>query len=449
MAILKTERNGGKISALFEFTQGIQIDARLAEQEISVQRAWARALQGLNVLSSDEVTQIETVLTRAQSLMAKGDFPWRIEDEDIHMNLERYVTEDLGELGKKMHWGRSRNDLIATTLRLYVRDTLGLVTEQAQMLIDALVDLAEKNSDALIPGLTHVQHGQPIRFAHFVLSHAQAVRRDLRRLADAVREATDEMPLGAAALAGTPLKISLATIAQELGFKTPAANSYDAVGNRDFMLQALNAFSQLALHLSRLAEDCIFWSSTSVGLLQLPKDWSTGSSIMPNKRNPDVPELVRGRSAHILGAANEAAALVKGLPTSYASDLHELKSVYMRAFDEIQACLGVFPSFVRGLTLNPKRAQELLNRGHLLATEIADALVEKGFSFREAYKKIAGLVEKAEAQGRQVHEIVAQEVPELADRHFSFEAAVEARTQPGGTSRAQVAQQLQALKIRR
>lgn len=446
MGILKSDRNSGDVSALYEFTQGIAVDARLASQEIAVQRAWARGLHKIAVLSEKELGLVEKNLGEAQSLIESNTFEWRVEDEDIHMNLERFATQSLGELGKKMHWGRSRNDLIATTLRLYARDSLKEVGTQTRALIAALVTLAEANTEILMPGLTHVQHGQPLRFSHFVLSHAQALVRDLRRLEQAQQEAVSEMPLGSAALAGTPLNISLGEIAQELGFATAAANSYDAVGNRDFLLQGLNAMSQLAIHLSRLSEDCIYWSSTSVGLLQLPKDWSTGSSIMPNKRNPDVPELIRAKSAHILGAANEGAALMKGVPTSYASDLHELKGVYMRAFDELRASLKVFPPFIVGLKVNKARANEILGRGHILATEIADALVEKGSSFRDAYKKIAGLVEKAEASGKQVHEVVAAELPELADRNFSFEKAVEMRRQSGGTSLEQVKKQITMLK---
>lgn len=446
MGILKSDRNSGDVNALYEFTQGIAVDARLATQEIAVQRAWARGLQRIGVVTEQELGLIERNLGEAQALIESGNFEWRVEDEDIHMNLERFATQSLGELGKKMHWGRSRNDLIATTLRLYARDSLQKVSTQTRTLIQGLVSLAEANTEILMPGLTHVQHGQPLRFSHFVLSHAQALVRDLRRLENARNEAMSEMPLGSAALAGTPLDISLTAIAQELGFNAPAANSYDAVGNRDFLLEGLNAMSQLAIHMSRLSEDCIYWSSTSVGLMQLPKDWSTGSSIMPNKRNPDVPELIRAKAAHILGAANEGAALMKGVPTSYASDLHELKGVFMRAFDEISASLKVFPPFITGLKVNTARAQEILGRGHILATEIADALVEKGSSFRDAYKKIAGLVEKAEAQGKQVHEIVATELPELAARSFTFEKAVELRKQSGGTSLEQVKKQISMLK---
>ena len=432
--------------ALFEFTQGIAVDARLAKQEIAVQRAWARGLAQLGVLNARELLAVEGNLTQANDFIAKGQFEWREEDEDIHMNLERFATQSLGELGKKMHWGRSRNDLIATTLRLYARDSLDETATRVRGLVDALVATAEREIDVLMPGLTHVQNGQPLRFAHFLLSHAQAFGRDVKRLDQAREEAMSEMPLGSAALAGTPLPISLSAIAEELGFAAPAANSYDAVGNRDFMLQAMNALSQLAIHLSRLSEDVIYWSSTSVGLLRLPKDWSTGSSIMPNKRNPDVPELIRAKAAHILGAANEGAALVKGVPTSYASDLHELKSVFMRALDETNACLKVFPPFIRGLNVNKARADEIIKRGHILATEIADALVAKGSTFRDAYKKIAGLVEKAEAEGRQVHEIVEKEVPELKGIDFSYEKAVEARQNAGGTSRARVLEQITQLR---
>lgn len=441
MAILSTNTKRSSCRKLFEFTQGIGVDSRLCTQEVQVQKAWARGLGKLGILSSGEQKDVERILDEAWAQMENGRFEWKVEDEDIHMNLERYVTERAGALGKKMHFGRSRNDLIATTLRLFARDSLSWVEEGLLELVDALTERAEKDKDVLVPGLTHVQHGQPIRHGHVLAAHGWAFFRDLERLRQAKTGAMATLPLGAAALSGTTLDIDLSAIALELGFVSPSFNSYDSVGDRDFILEALNVFSLFGVHLSRLAEDCILWSSTAMGLVKLPAEWSTGSSIMPNKRNPDVPELTRAKAAHLIAAATNAHVLMKAVPTSYGSDLHELKSVYIRAIDECLACLSVLPSFIRGLEPNQKIASALLDRGHLLATEIADELVRAGLPFREAYGRVALLVEVAEQSGIQLQAIPEAKrkelISELSQAFFlglTPEFAVERRTNQGGTS---------------
>jgi len=437
MSILKSGRNAGQEVKLFQFTSGLEVDALLYPEEIRVQKAWARALQMLGVLTPDELAKAKASLGRAGLLMDAGTFPWRVEDEDVHMNLERFVTEECGELGKKIHFGRSRNDLIATTLRLYVArrlsETVALVRTQAL----ALATQAERSVDLLVPGYTHLQHGQPIRLSLFWQAHAEALTRDLRRLEQARLGCLERMPLGAAALAGTPLGINLQLIASELGFRAPTRNAYDAVGDRDFMLEALSALALLGVHLSRFCEDIIFFSSSSVGLMTLPKDWSTGSSIMPNKRNPDVAELTRAKCAHLLGALANGFALMKGLPSSYNGDLHELKGVVIRAFLESEKVLTVLPHFTAGLVANGTVAKSLLGRGHLLATEMADDLVSQGKSFRDAYKQIAAAIESAETEGLQIHEGI--------DR-FTFETAVERRQNAGGTSKASLKASLASLR---
>ncbi len=455
MGILTNQRNAERPKALFEFTQGVDVDARLASHEVRVQKAWAKALAQARILDADEAAKISGALDEALSLIRAGGFEWRVEDEDVHMNLERFVTEKAGSLGKKMHTGRSRNDLIATTLRLFVHASVSETAQAVRQLALALVQRAEKDLDVLVPGLTHVQHGQPIRHGHVLAGHAWAFARDLERLQIAATRALAAMPLGAAALAGTTLELDFSKLARDLGFASPCLNSYDAVGDRDFMIEAIDAFASVALHLSRLSEDCIYWSSTAVGLVKLPKDWSTGSSIMPNKRNPDVPELTRGKSAHVIAAATNAHALVKALPTSYDSDLHELKGVYLRAFDQLGECLAVFPYFVAGLEPDPAKAERLLKTGHILATEVADELARNGVPFREAYAQVAALVERAEAQGVQIEDLGqsdwAKHAPKLpADfpKKLGARSAVERRSAPGGTSLAQAQAGIAALKDR-
>jgi argininosuccinate lyase len=450
MAIL---RNSKSNYALFNFTQGIEVDKRLADFEIATQLAWARELQLSGYLKRADLKKITKCLGSAKKLIAQNKFEWRIEDEDIHMNLERFVTAKLGELGKRMHLGRSRNDLIATTLRLYVSHSLVIAADQLKGLGLALYKTAKSNVSIAMPGTTHLQNGQPVLFAHALSAHAWPLTRDLKRLENAQAMALANMPIGAAALAGSPLELNLYRLAKALGFKTPNHNSYDAVADRDFMLESASALALIGVHISRLCEDLIFWASAPVGLVLLPKEWSTGSSIMPNKRNPDVAELCRAKSAKLIGAANTAHTLIKGLPFSYNSDLHELKSVLMGAFDNLGEMLEVLPRLVENLKVNKKKAALLLGQGHILATEIADELTNSGMPFREAYQVVAELVEAAEIKGRQVHELPRSDVKKLAptlDRKFlsklSAESAIKRRNLPGGTSPAQVAMSLKLLK---
>ena len=451
--VLSSKLNDSKSLELYQFTQGIDVDARLCAQEVRVQKAWAHALSKINSLTAEENGQIQAALDEALTLMNAGTFDWRVRDEDIHMNLERFVTEKCGSLGKKMHLGRSRNDLIATTLRLFVADSMLEISTLLKNLVLAIADQAEKQMHVIVPGFTHLQHGQPIRFGHVLASHGWAFKRDSERSSHAAKDALQSMPIGSAALAGTTLKVSLADLAAELGFTQPSLNSYDSVGDRDFILDALAVLSTSAVHLSRISEDFIIWSSTPVALVKLPPAWSTGSSIMPNKRNPDVPELVRGKSAHLMGAHANALTLLKSVPTSYGSDLHELKSVFLRAFDEAKKCLEILPHFIREITVDEKRAQELCKMGHILATEVADELASQGVPFREAYATVAKLVERAELLGIQVEDLpidfLEETAPLLSPKFLetlSVESAVERRNQAGGTSLGTANKALTSLK---
>lgn len=412
--------------ALFAFTNGVLTDVRLASEEVAVQKAWVDALVDAKMFSSDEALKTHAALDEALMLMRSGDFPWRIEDEDIHMNLERFITQKLGETGKRVHLGRSRNDLIATTLRLFVNHSLVHIKTSLKNLILIIAQKSENLMDILVPGMTHMQHGQPIRFGHILAGHGWAFARDWQKLTLAEQLCLAYMPLGSAALSGTSIPISLENLASTLGFASPPLNSYDAVSDRDFLLDSLHGFSMIGIHMSRLAEDFVNWSSTPNGLVILPPAWSTGSSIMPNKRNPDVPELIRAKSAHLISAANQSQVLMKGLPTSYNSDLHELKSVFMRAFDECSSCLEILGSFIAEIQIDKDRAHSLLKQGHLLATEIANTMTLAGSSFREAYEKTAAMVQNAQVQGVSVES--------LHHSHLTYEMAVEARKLLGGTS---------------
>lgn len=453
MSVLSTKRQPTKSELLASFTNGVVPDAKLYQQEIRVQLAWAHGLSQIGILSKAENTEIEKALMLAQEEMQTGKFDWRTQDEDIHMNIERFVNEKTNGLGKKMHAGRSRNDLIATTLKLHVADTAEETSLLLKTFISALAAFAEKNIDVLIPGMTHLQNGQPIRFSHAILGHAWALKRDIERFETVKANALKVMPLGSAALAGTTLPIDLGTIASTLGFTSAPINSYDSVGDRDAVVEMLQASAFFGAHLSRLCEDIIYWASAPVGLLKLSPNWSTGSSIMPNKRNPDIAELARGKSALWMGDSSGVLTLLKGLGTCYGSDLHESKIPYLRVTDDVKLTLSIMTPFVSELTVDTKKAKSLLNHGHILATEIADALTLKGLPFREAYALVATMVETAEAKNIQVHELKNNELKAVTDKidetffeTLSFESTVEKRNFSGGTSKAQVQSQIKNLK---
>ena len=449
MSVLSTNRQPTKSELLVSFTNGVKPDSELYREEIKVQKAWAQGLLEIGILNSNEFSEIDNALTMAHKLIETNEFVWRLEDEDIHMNLERFVNEQTKNLGKKMHAGRSRNDLIATTLKLHVASSAATISDRIDILIKAIVFIAENNLDVIIPGMTHLQNGQPIRWSHALLGHAWALKRDEKSFLRVKENALSSMPLGSAALAGTTLPIDLDKMAKTLGFQAPSFNSYDSIGERDSIINFLQASAHFGVHLSRLCEDIIYWSSAPVGLVELSGNWSTGSSIMPNKRNPDIAELARGKAALWMGDCAGVLSLVKGLATSYASDLHESKIPYLRVFNDLFLTLDIFPHFISELKINKNKASLLLNQGHILATEIANHLTDKGMPFREAYSRVATLVELAESKNIQIHQLAIADIQvmtKLLDAEYfdklSFEAAVEKRNFPGGTSIDQLEKQI-------
>ncbi len=433
MQILSTSVNSEKNIELVNFTQGLDVDIKFFSQEIAVQLAWAKGLISCGYLSESEWQSVKTTLNKAKTLIEQGAFDWRIQEEDIHMNLERFVTGELGELGKKIHYGRSRNDLIATSLRLFVAECAQNLVGLTKELGKVVVNKSEAWLKHIVPGMTHLQSGQPIRLGHMFSAHAFALSRDLHRFESIKSICLEALPLGAAAFSGTHLPIDLDLIAKELGFQRSCQHSYDAVGDRDFMLELLNALSLTAGHLSRLSNEIMFLSSTAVGLLRLPQNWSTGSSIMPNKRNPDVLEITRAKMARVIAAASEGANLVSSVVPSYGSDLHELKRTVMRSFDESVICLKILAPFCHELAVEETAISSLKNKGHILATEVANSLTKKGLGFRDAYKKTAEFVALADNRNLQIHEL--EEVRECLGGHkLNFESAVELRQNSGGTS---------------
>lgn len=431
MKVLNTGISTGSNVKLFEFTQGIDVDSRIFRQEIQVQKAWAQALTDAGYLTPKENQELAATLAKALGLMQADEFDWKMEDEDIHMNLERFLTENLAELGKKIHLGRSRNDLIASTLRLFVRDELETTKAQVQKLILAVQTASNKWIDVITPGMTHLQFGQPLRFGHLFSAHGYALKRDLKKISSTQAEAMEYLPLGASAFAGTHLPIDLKKLSQNLGFTSPLMHSYDAVGDRDYIISALSTYASIALHLSRLCEDVMFWSSSGIKVLKLPFDWSTGSSIMPNKRNPDVPELTRAKMARVMSSVTEGLTLMRSVTPSYGSDIHELKRTFITAHNELNACLAVLSPFTTGLEVDLAQAQIQLGKGHILATDVANEMT-KTMSFREAYVKVAEAIKSADEHGLQIHEYF-QKQHQFMD--VTFERCVEDRKLVGGTAR--------------
>lgn len=443
MKLLETDQGVPKKHKLYEFINEIETDKRLAPFEIDVQKVWVDALAEIGFFSDEDRHALIGIFDECLDRLADGTFPWTVENEDIHMHLEAYVTARLGEIGKKMHTGRSRNDLVATTLRLYCRDLCEKQRISLQQVIHALVLKAEEGIDVIVPGITHTQHGQPVRLAHILLAHAEAFTRDIESLDYVVAAMMKNLPLGAAAMAGTTLNIDLDKMARALGFQNACRNAYDAVGERDFILKHLDVCSHIALHLSRLSEDIVYWSSSPVAVFGLPDEWSTYSSIMPNKRNPEVAELTRGRAAHVISCQTNAYMLMRTAPTSYCGELQEIKGVLMRAADNLDECFAVWPSFIAGMKINARRAAALLNTGHILATKMADQMVIDGMSHRDAYAQVKTLVDRANENNCQVHELGSDV---LGDHAITPEHAVEMSCSPGGTARRQVLESIDRLR---
>lgn len=454
MRVLNSSLNSSLDLQLYHFTQGLDQDQRMSAQEIQVQKAWAATLQEGKILTPEEGQKLQALLDKALKLIQEKKFPWRIEDEDIHMNLERFLTEEGGDLGKKSHLGRSRNDLIATTLRLFVSDLSDHLTLLLGQLIEVLLELGERTLDTIVPGMTHWQHGQPIRMAQIWVAHARAFQRDISKFSFTKASAMETMPLGSAAFAGTTLTLNFARLAERLGFRSPPKNGHDAVGDRDFILEFLNSVSLCAVHLGRLSLDLIYWSSTPVGILSLSPQWSTGSSIMPNKRNPDIPELIRAKTGRLLSLSTEGAIIMKSTPSSYSSDLHELKKTLILGYEELQSCLSVMRPFLQGAGFRQERIKKSLQQGHILSTDVTDYLTtQKNLPFRTSYQKVAELIAMADSHGVQIHQLKEAEwstvVPEMDEsfiNSLNFVSSVERRDGPGGTSRSQVQQGLMELK---
>jgi argininosuccinate lyase len=380
-----------------EFTRSIQVDAALAADDLRASIAHVRGLGRTGVLTDDEVAQLVGGLEGLASEVESGAITWDAALEDVHMNLEAALTERIGPIAGKLHTGRSRNDQVATDLRLWLRRAVDRLDGALLEMERALVGLAEREGEAILPGTTHIQPAQPVLFAHHLLAYVEMLERDRGRLADARRRA-NVSPLGSGALAGAGYPIDRAAVAEELGFDGVTANSLDAVSDRDFVVDALAAAALGMVHLSRLAEEITWWSNPRFGFVRLAEAFSTGSSMMPNKRNPDPAELVRGKTAGVIAALTAVLGLLKGLPLGYQRDLQEDKPPLFGAVATWEASLTVMAGLISTLSVDADRMRAAAGEGYTTATAVADALVRRGVPFRTAHRIVGSLVARAEAE---------------------------------------------------
>jgi argininosuccinate lyase len=377
------------------YTASVFFDKRLGPQDIRGSLAHAKMLARQGIISQDDRAAIERGMAQIAGEIERGDFAWNLDDEDVHLNIEKRLTALIGDAGKRLHTGRSRNDQVATDIRLWLRDTIDAIDGLLADLMRALIDLAEQHAATPLPGFTHLQVAQPVTFGHHLLAYVEMLRRDRERFADA-RRRVNRLPLGAAALAGTTFPIDREFVARELGFEAVCENSLDAVSDRDFAIEFCAAASLTMVHISRFSEELIVWMSPRVGFIDLADRFCTGSSIMPQKKNPDVPELARGKSGRVFGHLMGLLTLMKGQPLAYNKDNQEDKEPLFDTADTLVDTLRIFADMVPGIRVKPEAMAAALRQGFATATDLADYLVKKGLPFRDAHEAVARAVRAAE-----------------------------------------------------
>jgi len=422
----------------------VAFDQRLAGEDIDGSIAHAQMLAKQGVLSPDDARSILSGLEDIRRQINAGGFEWDTALEDVHMNIERRLTEAIGSAGARLHTGRSRNDQVATDLRLWLLRAIDGQLAELDGLQDALLTLAERDGDAILPGYTHLQRAQPILLAHHLLAYVEMFERDRGRLADCRRRAA-ECPLGAAALAGTPFPLDREMTARALGFDRPMKNSLDAVADRDFAVELAAAAALAMVHLSRLAEELVLWSSQEFAFIELGDAFATGSSIMPNKKNPDIPELVRGKTGRVFGDLVALLTMLKGLPLAYNKDLQEDKEALFDAADTLRDCVEALTRLLPACTVRRDRMRAACDAGFVTATDVADYLAARGVPFREAHHVVGRLVAWCLAEERTLTSLSLDELRRFSDvfeadapEAITVEASVAARRSAGGTAPARV-----------
>ena len=432
------------------FTASVGFDRRLAHADIEGSRAHAMMLKHIGVLSSDELTAIKYGLQQIREEIDAGKFAWSVALEDVHMNIEARLIELIGDAGKKLHTGRSRNDQVATDIRLYLREQIAVCMQGLRGFQQGLLDLAEREAQTIMPGFTHLQVAQPVSFGHHMLAWFEMLDRDHGRLADCALR-MNQMPLGSAALAGTSYDLDREYTAELLGFDMPSRNSIDAVSDRDFAIEFCAAAAICMMHLSRMAEELVLWSSAQYDFIQLPDRYCTGSSIMPQKKNPDVPELVRGKAGRVSGHLMNLLMLMKAQPLAYNKDNQEDKEPLFDTLDTLIDSLRAFADMVPALSVNREKTRQAAQQGYATATDLADYLVKKGVAFRDAHEAVGKAVAFAIKQGKDLSECTLKELQKFDPRIeqgvfevLTLEGSLNARNITGGTAPEQVLFQVNA-----
>ena len=435
-----------------EFNASIQFDQRFYAQDIQGSTAHARMLAKQGILTADEAEAITSTLAAIKEDIEDGKIEFNIENEDIHMNIEAVLTERIGDTGKKLHTARSRNDQVAVDFRLYMRQEIDLIISLVEKLKEALYKIAEGNQETIMPGYTHLQRAQPVTLAHYMLAYYQMFSRDASRLADC-RKRLNQLPLGSGALAGTTYNTDRDFLAKELDFDGICPNSIDAVSDRDFALEFLSDASILMMHLSRFCEELIIWNSTEFGFIDMDDAFSTGSSIMPQKKNPDMAELIRGKTGRVYGDMITLFTLMKSLPLAYNKDMQEDKPPVFDAVDTLKASIGIFTEMISTITFNKDTMRAAVKNGFMNATDAADYLVRKGIPFRDCHEIIGRIVLHCVNNNTAIEDIPLETLREFSDKfdediyeNITAEACVNAKKSKGSTSFASVREQLAAIK---
>jgi len=462
MAALKAKKPklwGGRfvthtVESVENFTASIAVDARLYRHDIMGSIAHAKMLARQRIISSIEARKIVRGLQAIEREIDNGKFAFSNADEDIHMNIERRLTERIGSAGGKLHTARSRNDQVALDMRLFLRDEVKLILDALATLRQELVKTAQKHLDVIMPGYTHLQRAQPVLFAHHLLAYVEMFLRDSERFADGL-ERINVLPLGSGALAGTTFPIDRLYVAKLLGFRRISKNSIDAVSDRDFLLEFLAAASILFVHLSRLADELVLWSSQEFGFIELPEGYCTGSSMMPQKKNPDVPELIRGKTGRVFGHLHALLTIMKGLPLAYNRDLQEDKLPLFDTVDTVKASVKMMSEIVAGMKVGRERMQRAVEDGFMNATDVADYLAERGVPFRDAHEITGRIVQFCLANNKRIDDLTVDEFKRFSAKfdksiydYLKVEAVVARRSALGGTARQNVLRRLKELRTR-
>jgi argininosuccinate lyase len=426
------------------YTASVDFDQRMWRQDIRGSLAHAKMLARQAIISTQDLAEIERGMAQVADEIAAGHFVWSLDLEDVHLNIEKRLTTLVGDAGKRLHTGRSRNDQVATDIRLYLRDAIDAILLLIRQFQSTLLDLAEREAATPMPGFTHLQVAQPVTFGHHLLAYFEMTCRDAERYADC-RKRTNRLPLGAAALAGTTYPIDREFVAAELGFDSVCENSLDAVSDRDFAIEFCAASALLMMHISRFSEELVLWMNPRFGFVKIADRFCTGSSIMPQKKNPDVPELARGKTGRVYGHLTALLTLMKGQPLAYNKDNQEDKEPLFDAVDTVSDTLRIFAEMMTGITARPENMRAALRQGFATATDLADYLTRKGLPFRDAHEAVGLAVRRAEELGVDLPQLPLAELqqfsPLVADDVFSVltvEGSLASRNHMGGTAPEQV-----------